>query len=141
MSMPLETSESPGTQQTKLRLEGVSRSFKTPRGLLSALENIDLNVREGEFVCLVGPSGCGKSTLLSVMAGLDQPTSGAVWRDGARVERPGTDRIVIFQELGLFPWLTVRENVEFGLRLKGVGRRGTARTRAALPSPGPPFAL
>ena len=121
--MPLETTESVVTQQAKLRLESVSRSFKTPRGPLSALESIDLDVREGEFLCLVGPSGCGKSTLLSIMAGLDQPTSGAVWRDGKQVEGPGTNRIVIFQELGLFPWLTVRENVEFGLRMKGASKQ------------------
>jgi NitT/TauT family transport system ATP-binding protein len=121
--MPIETSELLVTQQAKLRMESVSRSFKTPRGPLLALESIDLDVREGEFLCLVGPSGCGKSTLLSIMAGLDHPTSGAVWRNGKQVEGPGTDRIVIFQELGLFPWLTVRENVEFGLRMKGVGKQ------------------
>jgi len=106
----------------KLRLSGVSRSFRTPRGTLSALEGIEFEVREGEFLCILGPSGCGKSTLLNLMAGLDQPTSGEIWMDGRRVEGPGTDRIVIFQELGLFPWLTVGENVEFGLRMKGVGK-------------------
>jgi NitT/TauT family transport system ATP-binding protein len=106
----------------KLRLENVSRSFKAPRGMLVALENISLEVREGEFLSILGPSGCGKSTLLSLMAGLDLPTSGEIWMDGRRVEGPGTDRIVIFQELGLFPWLTVGENVEFGLRMKGVNK-------------------
>ncbi len=109
--------------KSKLRLSGVSRSFKTPRGALSALEGIELDVREGEFLCILGPSGCGKSTLLNLMAGLDRPTTGEIWMDGRQVEGPGTDRIVIFQELGLFPWLTVQENVEFGLRMRGVGKQ------------------
>ena len=113
----------PDTSKIKLRLSGVSRSFKSPRGTLAALEGIELEVREGEFLCILGPSGCGKSTLLSLMAGLDQPTSGEIWMDGKRVEGPGTDRIVIFQELGLFPWLTVQENVEFGLRMRGVRKQ------------------
>jgi len=104
----------------KLRLEGISRRFQAPGGTVQALEKIDLEIREGELLCIVGPSGCGKSTLLNLIAGLDQPSEGAVWVDDRRVEGPGTDRIVIFQELGLFPWLTVRENVEFGLRMKGV---------------------
>lgn len=109
-------------QQRKLRLVGISRRFETPAGTVHALQKIDLEIREGELLCLVGPSGCGKSTLLNLIAGLDQPSEGEVWVDGRRVEGPGTDRIVIFQELGLFPWLTVRENVEFGLRMKGVPR-------------------
>lgn len=120
MSDVPNNSDSP---KIKLRLTGVSRSFKTSRGALAALEGIELEVREGEFLCILGPSGCGKSTLLSLMAGLDQPTSGEIWMDGRRVEGPGTDRIVIFQELGLFPWLTVQENVEFGLRMRGVRKQ------------------
>jgi NitT/TauT family transport system ATP-binding protein len=123
MAMPLETTQALVTREAKLRLKGVSRSFQTPRGLLVALEDLHLEVREGEFLCLVGPSGCGKSTLLSLLAGLDRPTAGEIWMDGRPVEGPGTDRIVIFQELGLFPWLTVQENVEFGLRMQGVGKR------------------
>ncbi|MFB3922679.1 MAG: ABC transporter ATP-binding protein [Terriglobia bacterium] len=101
----------------------MSKSFRSPRGTLSALEGIDLEVGEREFLCILGPSGCGKSTLLNLMAGLDQPTAGEIWMDGRRVEGPGTDRIVIFQELGLFPWLTVQENVEFGLRMRGVAKQ------------------
>lgn len=120
MSDVAQSSDSP---KSKLQLTGVSRSFKTPRGALAALEGIELEVREGEFLCILGPSGCGKSTLLSLMAGLDHPTSGEIWMDGRRVEGPGTDRIVIFQELGLFPWLTVQENVEFGLRMRGVRKQ------------------
>ena len=118
-----ETLEVSSPPKSKLRLSDVSRSFHTPRGTLMALENIDLGVREGEFLCVVGPSGCGKSTLLNLMAGLDRPTTGEIWMDGRRIEGPGTDRTVIFQELGLFPWLTVQENVEFGLRTQGVAKQ------------------
>jgi len=120
MQEPLQASIQP---KGKLRLSGVSRSFPTPRGTLVALENINLEVSEGEFLCIVGPSGCGKSTLLNLMAGLDQPTGGEIWMDGRRIEGPGTDRLVIFQELGLFPWLTVQENVEFGLRMQGLPKQ------------------
>lgn len=114
--------ETLASQKIKLQLHDVCRAFRTPQGALAALEGINLDVREGEFLCVLGPSGCGKSTLLNLMAGLDHPTRGDIWIDGHRIEGPGTDRIVIFQELGLFPWLTVRENVEFGLRMQGVGR-------------------
>lgn len=115
----------------KIRVAGVSRAFQTGRGdQVAALQNIDLEVLSGEFLCIVGPSGCGKSTLLHLIAGLDRPSSGEIWSDGRKVEGPGPDRILLFQELGLFPWLTARENVEFGLRLKGVkqpARRERAR--------------
>jgi sulfonate transport system ATP-binding protein len=110
-------------QRTKLSLRTVSRDFPVSKGKLIAVRDIDLNVREGEFVCIVGPSGCGKSTLLNLIAGLDHPTRGEIWLDGARVDGPGPDRILLFQEHGLFPWLTVRENVEFGLRMTGVPRK------------------
>lgn len=118
-----ETLEVSSTPKSKLRLRDISRAFPTPRGALLALENIDLEVREGEFLCVVGPSGCGKSTLLNLMAGLDRPTTGEIWMEGRRIEGPGTDRALIFQELGLFPWLTVQENVEFGLRMQGVAKQ------------------
>jgi NitT/TauT family transport system ATP-binding protein len=81
-----------------------------------------LEVNQGEFLCIVGPSGCGKSTLLHLIAGLQQATSGQVRTDGKIVDSPGTDRILIFQELGLFPWLTVGQNVEFGMKMKGVAK-------------------
>jgi NitT/TauT family transport system ATP-binding protein len=109
----------------KLRLEGVSRVFQTPNnGSLTALERISFEVRPGEFLCIVGPSGCGKSTLLTLMAGLDKPSAGEIFLDGSRVEGPGAGLSVIFQELGLFPWLTVIQNVEFGLKMKGMDRAG-----------------
>lgn len=118
----IETPASTILSQHKLRLQNVSRVFQTPRGPLTAIEDITLEVQEGEFVCVLGPSGCGKSTMLNLIAGLDKPTSGEIWTDGRRVEGPGTDRVVIFQELGLFPWLTVLENVEFGLRMRSAGK-------------------
>lgn len=108
----------------KVSLRDISLSYRTNSGQpLVALRNINLDVRAGEFLCIVGPSGCGKSTLLHVIAGLQAPSSGSIRVDGKAVEGAGTDRILIFQELGLFPWLTVRDNVAFGLRMKGVARR------------------
>jgi sulfonate transport system ATP-binding protein len=108
---------------SKLILRGVSRDFTVSKGRLVALQEIDLEVREGDFVCIVGPSGCGKSTLLSLIAGLDQPTRGEILLDGRPVDGPGVDRVLLFQEHGLFPWLSVRENVEFGLRMTGVPKK------------------
>src|SRR4029077_14285115 len=107
----------------KVWLRGISLSFQSNHGSrLLALEDINLKVNPGEFVCVVGPSGCGKSTLLHLIAGLQQPTSGHVLIDDKLVDGPGTDRILIFQELGLFPWLTVGENVEFGMKMKGISK-------------------
>jgi NitT/TauT family transport system ATP-binding protein len=107
----------------KVELDAISLSYKTTSGeRLLALDNISLEVRPGEFLCIVGPSGCGKSTLLHLIAGLHPPTSGRILVDGAPVSGPGIDRILIFQELGLFPWLTVGGNVEFGLKMKNVSK-------------------
>ena len=108
---------------SKVGLSEICLSYKTQSGeRLLALDNINLQVRAGEFLCIVGPSGCGKSTLLHLIAGLHSQTSGQVLVDGHPVQGPGTDRILIFQEHGLFPWLTVAENVEFGMKMKGVPR-------------------
>ena len=115
--LPLRISERP-----KVALQGVSLTYGVNSSRLLALDNIDLEVRAGEFLCIVGPSGCGKSTLLHLIAGLQKPTSGQILVDGQGVEAPGTDRILIFQELGLFPWLTVAENVEFGMKMKGFSK-------------------
>jgi NitT/TauT family transport system ATP-binding protein len=107
----------------KVALEAISLSYKTTAGeRLLALDNISLEVKPGEFLCIVGPSGCGKSTLLHLIAGLHPQTSGKVLVDGKPVSGPGTDRILIFQELGLFPWLTVGGNVEFGMKMKNVSK-------------------
>lgn len=109
------------TLASKVGLSEISLSYRTQSGeRLLALDHINLQVRAGEFVCIVGPSGCGKSTLLHLIAGLQAQTSGEVLVDGHPVQGPGTDRILIFQEHGLFPWLTVAENVEFGMKMKGV---------------------
>jgi len=105
----------------KVWLQGISLSYRAnAEGQLLALEDINLRVNPGEFLCIVGPSGCGKSTLLHLIAGLHPATSGEVRVDGHAVQGTGTDRIMIFQELGLFPWLTVAGNVEFGMRMKGI---------------------
>ena len=95
------------------------KQFKTRRGLLTALKDINIHVEGGEFVCAVGASGSGKSTLLRIIAGLDTPTQGAVLVDGDRVIGPGADRGMVFQHYTLYPWMTVAENVGFGLKLQG----------------------
>ncbi len=103
---------------SKLVIKNVSKSFEGNGKRFVALENIDLHVEEGEFVCLVGPSGCGKSTLLNLIAGLDKPDSGEIFTNGKLVTGPGRDRMMMFQEHALFPWLDVLGNVMFGLKLK-----------------------
>jgi NitT/TauT family transport system ATP-binding protein len=104
-----------------MALSDISLSYRPQSGeRLLALDHINLEVRAGEFLCVVGPSGCGKSTLLHLIAGLQQPSSGQILVDGNPIEGPGTDRILIFQDHGLFPWLTVGQNVEFGMKMKGV---------------------
>jgi NitT/TauT family transport system ATP-binding protein len=105
-------------QPSKLAIENVSKSFSTRTGKVQALENVSLSVSEGEFVCLVGASGCGKSTLLNIIAGLEKPDSGVVLADGKPIAGPGRERLVMFQEAALFPWLDVLGNVLFGLKLK-----------------------
>lgn len=106
----------------KLELHAVSKTFQSRRGETRALQDITLSVEPGEFVCLLGPSGCGKSTLLNIIAGLEQPDSGDVCVDSQPVAGPGRDRVVIFQEAALFPWLNVRDNVAFGLAAAGMPR-------------------
>ena len=103
---------------SKLAIENVSKSFRTSSGTVLALDRISLSVAEAEFVCLVGASGCGKSTLLNIIAGLEKPDSGTVLADGKPVTTPGRERLVMFQESALFPWLDVLGNVLFGLKLK-----------------------
>ena len=105
-----------------LRIAGVTRSFPGHRGAgpMLALQPIDLTVEPGEFVAILGPSGCGKSTLLRIVAGLDHPTGGAVTLDGAAISAPGADRGMVFQSYTLFPWLTVAQNIRFGLAERGL---------------------
>jgi NitT/TauT family transport system ATP-binding protein len=104
-----------------IQVSGVSKSYKTREGSeVLALNEVSLQVEKGEFVTLLGASGCGKSTLLQILAGLVPPTTGQVAVKGRPLRGPGPDRAVIFQDYALFPWLTVRGNVESGLRLKGL---------------------
>ena len=102
----------------KLVVEGVSKRFHARRTAVHALDNVSMTVSEGEFVCLVGPSGCGKSTLLNIIAGLEKPDSGQVLADGKPVVGPGRERMMMFQESALFPWLDVLGNLMFSLKLK-----------------------
>jgi NitT/TauT family transport system ATP-binding protein len=117
-------------ERLNLRIQHVSKSFKSKNGSVYVLEDINLEMKQGEFVCLVGPSGCGKTTLMNIVAGLEKADSGEVWANGHRVNCAGPDRVVIFQEAALFPWLNVIKNVEFGLKLKGVN--GKERRNIAL---------
>ncbi len=113
----------------KLRLQDVSKTFSSSNGQVEAIKDISLEIREEEFLCIVGPSGGGKSTLLNLIAGLEHPDAGALWCNGAPITGPGPDRVVIFQEPALFPWLTVLGNVEFGLRIQGEAK-ASRRERA-----------
>jgi NitT/TauT family transport system ATP-binding protein len=118
-----------------LRIEDVSKTFAGRSGTVDALRPVNLEVEAGEFVCLLGPSGCGKSTLLNIIAGLEEASTGTVWADGKKVRGPGTDRVLLFQEAALFPWLDIQSNVEFGLRQIGLSakeRRARARRFIAL---------
>lgn len=105
-----------------IRFEQVNKFFGTKKLGLKALEDISFEIAEKEFVAIVGPSGCGKTTCLRIVAGFEQPTSGAVTVGGRRVTCPGPDRAVVFQHFALFPWKTVRQNIELGLRNKGLRR-------------------
>jgi NitT/TauT family transport system ATP-binding protein len=103
-----------------LEISKVHKQFDTPQGPLVALKDINMHVETGEFVCAVGASGSGKSTLLRLVAGLEMPTAGEITVDGQPVIGPGADRGMVFQSYTLYPWMTVQENVEFGLKLQGM---------------------
>jgi NitT/TauT family transport system ATP-binding protein len=110
-----ETLKRPPVPSGKLRLEHVGMAFDNDGKSFPVLEDINLDVSDGEFICLVGPSGCGKSTLLNLMGGFLAPTSGSITIDGQPVQGPDPRRILVFQERGVFPWLTVEGNIGFGL--------------------------
>ena len=112
----------------RLRFENVHVDFPTADGPMRVVDGVDLDIRQGEFVSIIGPSGCGKTTLLNMVGGFVKPTRGRVLLDDATIEGPGPDRGVIFQEYGVFPWLTVRGNIEFGLRLAAARVSGAQRT-------------
>lgn len=107
----------------KVSIQGVGKKYYTRKGEVNALNGVDFDIKENEFICVIGPSGCGKSTLLNIIAGLLEPTSGQVLVDGKPIHGTGTDRGVVFQQYALFPWLTVKKNVEFGLKLKGMSQQ------------------
>ena len=104
-----------------LKTSGLSKTFKNAAE--PALSDINLEIAEGEFICIVGPSGCGKSTLLNLIAGLEKPTEGTITLDGREVLGPGADRVVMFQEPALYPWLNVIDNVKFGMKLAGIPKQ------------------
>ena len=103
---------------TKLKIDNVVKEYVGNKGKTVALNGVSLDIKENEFICVVGPSGCGKSTLLNIIAGLLEPTSGAVYLDGKKIEGTGVERGVLFQGYALFPWRTVLKNVMFGLEMK-----------------------
>ncbi|MDC7291413.1 ABC transporter ATP-binding protein [Blautia schinkii] len=107
----------------KVHIDNVKKIYSGRNGDMVALNGVSLDILDNEFICVVGPSGCGKSTLLNIIAGLLEPTSGTVEVDGVKVEGTGVDRGVVFQQYALFPWLTVRKNVEFGLKLQGKSQK------------------
>ena len=112
----------------KLSVRSVTKVFEhSHREATPALENISFDVKAGEFICLLGPSGCGKTTLLHIVAGLEKADSGCVLLDGREIQGPGRDRVVIFQEPALFPWLNVMDNVAFGLDCAGVPKKDQSR--------------
>jgi NitT/TauT family transport system ATP-binding protein len=110
--------------QTRIAVRGLCKLFTdiTRQEKIVALDRIDLEIGDDEFLTILGPSGCGKTTLLNIIAGFDRPTSGDVRLDGEIVPGPGPDRAVVFQEYALFPWLTVEQNIEFGLRERRVAK-------------------
>lgn len=106
----------------KVQIDQVKKVYNGRTGEMVALNGVSLDIADNEFVCVVGPSGCGKSTLLNIIAGLLEPTDGAVYVDERKVVGTGVERGVVFQQYALFPWLTVKKNVEFGLKLKGLSK-------------------
>ncbi|WNC15784.1 ABC transporter ATP-binding protein [Brevibacillus brevis] len=111
------------TTTPKLVIDNVGKVFSTKSGQVVALDQTSFSVAEGEFVTILGPSGCGKSTILRVVAGLEEPSSGHVYLDGKEISGPGPDRGMVFQSYTLYPWLTVKDNITFGLDLKGFPKK------------------
>jgi NitT/TauT family transport system ATP-binding protein len=104
--------------KTRVQFDHVSLTFDTAKGKLNVVDDVTYDIRDGDFVAIIGPSGCGKTTMMSMLAGFQKPTAGNVLFDGTPVKGPGPERGVIFQEYGVFPWLTVKQNIAFGLTLK-----------------------
>ena len=108
------------SRPVRVKVDNVKKIYNTRNGEMVALNGVTLDIHDNEFICVVGPSGCGKSTLLNIIAGLLEPTSGAVYCNGKEVKGTGTDRGVVFQQYALFPWLTVKKNVMFALEMRGI---------------------
>ena len=121
-----------------IEIKNINKSFEGKNKNLSVLEDINLTINDGEFICLLGPSGCGKTTLLRLIAGLEHPSSGEIIANGEVVKKPSGDRAVIFQQYSLFPWLTVLQNVTFGLEMtkKGTKEENVAAAERYLESVG-----
>ncbi len=117
---------------SEIRLTDVAMRYRTRKAMVQALDRISLTVPDGQFACIVGPSGCGKSTLLMIAAGLVQPTEGEVLVDGKAANQPGADRGMVFQSYSLYPWLSVRRNIEFGLEVKHTAKPERQRLSAEL---------
>lgn len=111
------------SNQTIISMNNISKTFDSDSRKVTAIGNIDFEIKEGEFICIVGPSGCGKSTLLKMVAGFLEPTTGEILMDNQPINRPGADRAVVFQEDAVFPWMTVRQNLEYGPKIKKLPRK------------------
>ena len=131
LELPSYLSQSPGVSErfeklrnrpVKLKVENLSKKFDTPNGEILALNKINFQIFRREFISVIGPSGCGKTTLIRILAGLDFPSSGNVFLEGKKMEGPGAERGMVFQDYTLFPWLSVKKNVMFGLEIKGLGK-------------------
>jgi NitT/TauT family transport system ATP-binding protein len=105
-----------------LSIKDLHKSFKKDDGELVAIDDFNLDIKNGEFVCVLGPSGCGKTTLLRIIAGLEEPTRGTILLNNKEITGPGSDRGMVFQEFGLFPWRNVRKNIEFGLEIRKIAK-------------------
>ncbi len=116
------TTAAPSAKRGLIEIDDFNLNYETMDGAVEAVTDVTISVNPGEFVSIIGPSGCGKSTLLNAVAGFLKPTSGTVMLDGERVSGPSADRGMVFQQYSLFPWMTVRQNVEFGLKMKGIER-------------------
>jgi ABC-type nitrate/sulfonate/bicarbonate transport system ATPase subunit len=115
-------------KRPRLAVRGVSKRFSVGDDEIEALARIDLSIAAGEFVCLIGASGCGKSTLLRIVAGFEEPTTGDLTTEGKPITGPGSDRGMVFQDYALFPWMTVRQNIGFGPRQRGLPQREIEET-------------
>ncbi len=113
---------------SQILINNVQKVFTTPGGPVVALKDIQLTIQPGEFVCLLGPSGCGKSTLLNAVAGFQPPSAGEITIEGKKILSPGPDRGMVFQEYALFPWMTVAQNIAFGLEVQKKSRSDIAQT-------------